>query len=505
MVFLETLQFGIGHVFALVPLLLIAGGVFFGIIFGAIPGLTATLAVALLLPFTYELGAFNGLSLLLGIYVGAISGGLISATLLKIPGTPSSIVTTFDGYPMARNGKPLEALSIGVFSSLVGGIFSTVILIIIAPQLARIALKFGPWEYFSLGVFGLSVVASLSAKNLNKGLIAALIGMLIATVGMDPVTARPRFTLGFLQMEGGFSALATMLGFYAATQIFLDSREVNTVTKAIKLQDKRNLLTMPFKLAKHQVINFLRSGAIGTFIGILPGAGGSTAGFIAYDQAKKASRQKEKFGTGHYEGIIASETSNNAVTGGALVPMMTLGIPGDVVTAILMGGLMIHGLQPGPLLFTNNADVVGTIFVALLVANVMMYFIEGGLMRKLARMIQVPKHFLLPTIMMMCVIGVFSLNNRVFDMWVLLVFGVLGYIFVKNDIPLAPIVLGYILTDIIEKNWRLAAMSTGGDVTPFFTRPISVVLLLLSLVSILYPIISERISNKRKNNEASSE
>jgi putative tricarboxylic transport membrane protein len=499
MVFFETLQLGIENVFSIGPLLLIAGGVLFGIIFGAIPGLTATLAVALLLPFTYGLGPYNGLSLLLGIYVGAISGGLISATLLKIPGTPSSIVTTFDAYPMAKNGKPLEALSIGVFSSLIGGIFSTIILIIIAPQLARIALQFGPWEYFSLGIFGLSVIASLSAKNINKGLIATLIGMLIATVGMDPVTAHPRFTLGFLQMEGGFSPLATMLGFYAATQIFLDSREVNIDTTAIALEKKRNLLTMPFKLVRHQIINFLRSSVIGTFIGILPGAGGSTAGFIAYDQAKKASHQKEKFGTGHYEGIIASETSNNAVTGGALIPMMTLGIPGDVVTAILLGGLMIHGLQPGPLLFRDNADVVGTIFVALFVANVMMYIIELGLMRKLARMIQVPKHFLLPTIMMMCVIGVFSLNNRVFDMWVLLVFGVLGYIFIKNEIPPAPIVLGYILTDIIERNWRIAVMSERGDVTPFFTRPISVVLLLLALVSILYPIISERISDKRKN------
>lgn len=503
MVFLDTLMYGVQHVFTIQALLLIAGGVLFGIIFGAIPGLTATLAVALLLPFTYGLGPFNGLSLLLGIYVGAISGGLISATLLKIPGTPSSIVTTFDAHPMAAQGKPLEALSIGVFSSFIGGVFSAVVLIIIAPQLAKAALRFGPWEYFALGIFGLSVIASLSAKNINKGLIATLVGMLIATVGMDPVTARPRFTLGFLQLEGGFNSLSTMLGFYAATQIFLDTRDISTSSEAIKLNKNRNLLTMPFRLVKHQGINFLRSSIIGTFIGILPGAGGSTAGFIAYDQALRGSnpKERERFGKGCEAGIIASETSNNAVTGGALIPLLTLGIPGDVVTAILLGGLMIHGLKPGPLLFRDNADVVGTIFVALFVSNFIMYVMESGLMRVFARIIQIPKHILLPMIMMMCVIGVFSLNNRVFDMWVLLIFGLIGYVFAKNDIPSAPIVLGYILTDIIERNWRLSVMSTKGDVTPFFTRPISLFLLVLSLVMIVYPVISKRIGKKRAGHE----
>ncbi len=498
MLFFETLKYGIEHVFTFYTLLLIGGGVLFGIIFGAIPGLTATLAVALLLPFTYGLGPFKGLSLLLGIYVGAISGGLISATLLSIPGTPSSIVTTFDAYPMAKKGKPLEALSIGVFSSLVGGIFSAIILTVIAPQLAKIALKFGPTEYFSLGIFGITVVASLCAKNLNKGIIATLLGMLIATVGMDPVTARPRFTMGFLQLEGGFSSLATMLGFYAAAQIFIDTKNMDIEQEVIKINNKSNIFFMPFKLVSKQKMNLLRSAIIGTFIGILPGAGGSTAGFLAYDQAKKASKEIEKFGTGYIDGIVASETANNAVTGGALIPLMTLGIPGDVVTAILLGGLMIHGLRPGPLLFRDNADVVGTIFVALFVSNLFMYVIEAGLMRRLTKIIQIPKHILMPTIMIMCVIGVYSLNNRIFDMWVLLVFGIFGYILVKNDISPAPLVLGYILTDIIERNWRVSVMSSKGDLMPFITSPISLLLLILSLISILYPFISGKLSINQK-------
>lgn len=502
---MDVLLLGFQHILNVQGIALIAGGVFLGIIFGAIPGFTATLGVALLLPFTYNLGPYMGLSLLLGIYVGAISGGLISATLLSIPGTPASIVTTFDAYPMAKKGNPQLALSIGIFSSLIGGLFSLMILIMVAPQLANLALAFGPHEYLSLGIFGISVVVCVTSNDLTKGMISAVFGLLIAVYGMDPVVAKSRFTFGSYLLDGGFSILPTLMGFYAINQVLLDITE-----KQGDISEKKNELfnlsrklfaLPPIKLIKKSWLNFLRSGIIGTFIGILPGAGGSAAGFFAYDQAKKASKTPEKFGEGHYEGIVASETANNSVTGGALIPLMTLGIPGDTVTAILLGGLLIHGLRPGPMLFRDNISVVGTIFAAMFLANILMFFIENVMLRFFSKIINVPKHILMPTILIMCMVGVFSLNNRVFDMWVSLVFGIIGFVFVKVKIPPAPLILGYILEPIIEKNFRIMVMSGEGNLEYFIQRPIAVILLIATLISLIFPFIHKKKKVRMDNDE----
>jgi len=493
---MNFLLIGIEHIINLKSILYLSGGVLMGIVFGAIPGFTATLGIALLLPFTFIMGPYNGIATLIGIYVGGTSGGLISATLIGIPGTGASIMTTIEGFPMAKKGYANYALSLGVFASLIGGLFSAVMLIMIAPTLAELALKLGPWEYFALGIFGISVVISITGKDLVKGVLAALIGAAITLVGQDPVLAIPRYTFGVMQLNVGFSLLPTLLGFFAMGQVFSEIRTVDEDQGKISI-DKHYNIFPPRKMLKKQKFNFLRSSIIGTLIGILPGAGSSIASFIAYDQTKKVSKTPELFGTGHYEGIISAESANNAVTGGALVPMMTLGIPGDMVTAIILGGLTIHGLQPGPLLFINNQDVVGAIFVSLLIANIMMFLYQSVLMRFFAKMILVPKYILLPIIVVFCTVGCFTTSHRILDLWLYLCFGLIGYILAKHKFPLGPIILGFILAPLIEKNWRLGVMTNPGNLGLFITRPISLVLLCAAFFSIAYVPIKEAIKRKK--------
>lgn len=483
---LETLQLGIvGFMsdFTLIPLLII--GVFFGMVFGAIPGLTAALAVTLILPFTFAMTAGQGLTVLIAIYVGGISGGLISASLLNIPGTPASLVTCFDGAPMARNGRPEDALFLGVFASAIGGLISGVALIIIAPQLARVALMFGPWEYFALGIMGLMVIISICSKNMIKGFIAAMIGLLLSTVGLDPISSVPRFTFNFWQLNAGMDILATLMGIFALAEIMIQLKDIG---KKFILTKSGKMSFWPRKdLVKGKSKTFTISSIIGVIIGILPGIGQSTASMIAYNTARQMSDTPEKFGTGIEEGVIASEAANNAVCGGAMIPMMTLGIPGDTVTAILLGGLIVHGLQPGPLLFQRNASIVGVIFIAYILAVVVMYFMELGLMQMFIKLLRVPLNILFPIILLMCVVGTFTVHNRLFDTWILIIVGVLGFLLIRNDFPLPPIVLGFILGPIIESNFRTGVVSARGTVWPFFSSPLAVGITLFGVLMLLWP------------------
>lgn len=500
---MEYLAMGFEYILTPMGILFIAGGTLMGIVFGAIPGFTATLGIALLLPFTFSMGPVYGMAALIAIYVGATSGGLISATLIGIPGTGASVVTTLDGFPMAKKGLANQALSLGVFSSLIGGLFSAIILILLAPILAEFALKFGAWEYFSLGVFGLSVVISISSKNLIKGAISALIGVALTLIGLDPVGAIPRYTFDNLALTAGLDLLPTLLGFFAMAQVLQEVKSVSMGGEKVPF-DKKYKIFPPKDLVKKSKMNFLRSSVIGTLIGILPGAGGSVASFIAYDQTKRASKTPEKFGTGHYEGVIASESANNAVTGGALVPLLTLAIPGDMVAAMLLGGLTIHGLTPGPLLFTKSGDLVGAIFIALLIANIFMFVFQSGLMRFFAKIIIIPKHILLPLITVFCTVGCYATSHRMSDLWIYLVCGFIGYILVKHEFPMGPIVLGFILGPIIERYWRLAVITSPDHFELFITRPISLVLLLAAAFSIALPLIKPYLK-KRKMEKASLE
>ena len=476
-------------------------GIFMGMVMGAIPGLTASLAVTLMLPFTYSMTHTAGISLLIALYVGGISGGLISAILLNIPGTPSSLVTCFDGSPMARKGQAGVALSLGVFASFIGGIISAVALIFISPLMAKVALLFGTWEYAAMGIFGLCIVVSLTGNDVVKGLIAAVIGVVLKMVGIDTLSNVPRFTFGQWQLSAGLSMLACLMGLFAMAEILDQVRnlhQVSTVGECGKVP------AFPGKkVLKGTLGTFLSSAFIGIGIGILPGIGQSTSSLLAYTYNKNISKTPEKFGTGHPAGLIASETANNATCGGALIPMLCLGVPGDTVTAILMGGLIVHGITPGPLLFTRNVDLVGVVFIGYLLCNIIMYVMEWGLMKGFIHLLRIPMNYLYPIILLMCAIGTYSTNNRIFDCWVFLAIGILGYVLRKNQIPLAPIVLGYVLGNIVETNLRTAIVSTQGDIMPWFSRPISVAFLLAGIIMICLPII--RTSLKRKKEEKAAQ
>lgn len=470
-------------------------GIFFGMVFGAIPGLTAALAVSLVLPFTFAMSATQGITTLIGVYVGGISGGLVAAILLNIPGSPASLVTCFDGSPMARNGRGNDALTIGVFSSFIGGVISAVLLIAIAPQLAKVALAFGSWEYFSMGIMGLTVVVSLCGDDKIKGFIAAIIGLSFSMIGMDAVTGVPRLTFGAWQLNGGLDTLDVLMGLFALTEVLT---QLKTIDRVGELVDPGKVRAVPTgKMMEGTWRTMVVGSFVGTCIGILPGIGQTTASLLSYSTALQTSPHPEKFGTGIPEGIVASESANNACCGGALIPMLTLGIPGDLVTSILLGGLIVHGLQPGPLLFTTSIDVVGTIFAAYTLANIIMYIMEMGLMKVFIKLLKVPMDILFPIILLMCVVGTITVNNRLFDTWVLVFVGIVGYFLINDNFPLPPIVLGYILGTIIENNMRTALIANKGNFLTLFSKPISVGLLIFAIVMLVLPSVLKKMQVRR--------
>ncbi len=356
--------------------LLMLLGVIVGIIFGAIPGLSATMAVALCLPMTYSMDVIPSMALLCSLFVGGISGGLIPAILINIPGTPSSIATCFDGYPMAQNGQAGKAIGTAVLFSFLGGLLSFFALFFIAPPLAKVAIQFGPYEYFAITFFSLTLISSVSGGSMVKGLISGLIGMGFAMVGPAPIDAYPRFTLGIKGLAGGFNLLTVLIGLFAISEIIKTAENPKGADMGKMQEVHIKGFGISFLEFRKQIVNFFRSSAIGIAMGILPGVGGSTSSILAYLSAKNSSKHPEKFGTGVIDGIVASESANNATIGGAMVPLLTLGIPGESTTAMLLGAFMLHGLTPGPLLFTNNAKLVYSIFAILMIANVIMLILE---------------------------------------------------------------------------------------------------------------------------------
>ena len=471
---------------------LLALGVFVGIIFGSIPGLTATLGVTLFSPFTYTMQPVQGLVMLIAVYVGGISGGLITATLINIPGTPSSIYTCFDGYPMTKKGKPAQALAIGVFCSLIGGTFSAFALMAIAPQLAKVSLSFGSWEYFAVALMGLSVVVAMCSDSLIKGLIGAVFGLLIGTVGIDSISGVSRLTFGFWQLQGGISSTALMMGLFAITEVFNQSLELHKPRP--KIEFKKTTLIPPFSEMK----SCWKAIGIGCGIGILPGIGQNASTLISYNLARTVSKTPQEFGHGCPEGISASETSNNATNGGALIPLVCLGIPGDLTTSALIGGLMIHGLQPGPLLYSQHPELVGGIMVAYFMANVVMYIMELGLMKAFVRMVNVKLSFLFPAIVACCVLGVYTLNNRMFDVWVMIIFGFVGYLLICLGIDMAPVILGFILGPLIEKYMRMALISANGNWADMFNRPVSVFFVVIAILFVVVPVIKKTVTHGKE-------
>lgn len=490
---LDLLAAGFGAVFSVQIIILIAVGVAVGIVFGAVPGLSATMAIALCLPLTFTMGPQAGLALLVALFVGATSGGLISAILLKIPGTPSSIATVFDGGPLMEKGQGVKALGVGIVFSFLGTIFSIAALMFIAPELAKVALRFGPHEYFAIAVFSLTLIATLSTGSMVKGLFAGTLGFAVSTVGIAPVEAIRRFTFDFAELNGGFAMLTVMIGMFAVAEI-IKVAETGRRVRQQKAQSvsMKNIKGFGFSMKefREQIPNATRSGFIGLAIGILPGIGAGTSNLVAYIISKKRAKDPESYGKGNIGGVVASETANNAGIGGAMLPLMTLGIPGDTVTAIMLGGFLIHGIQPGPLLFITQGPLVYSIFASLIVATVLMLFMEFYGLRLFIKLLDIPKHILLPIILVLCVVGAFGLSSRVFDVWSILLFGLLGYAFVKGGIPPAPFIIGFILGPMAETNLRRGLMLSNNNFWAFFQNPIAAAFLGLAVAFIAWHVFT---------------
>ena len=486
---IENLHLAFAEIANIPTLMLMIIGVAAGLLAGSIPGFTIAMAVVLTLPFTFSLPPAQGLAMMVCVMVGGLSGGLMSGILTGIPGTPSSVATTFDGFPMARKGRPGLALGLGVWSSFCGGMISATILVLFAPQLARVGLEFQPWDFFMLVIFALTVTASLAGKHLIKGLIAGALGLLIRTVGEDEAVGIARFNFGSDELLGGFDFIAVLIGLFAFSQLLSDVRDPETAKRA--LTDRGNIRIRiehlnAIKALLKRWLTVIRSALIGVFVGILPGAGGSIANILAYDQAKKAAKSPEEFGTGVPEGIIAPETSNNAVEGGALTPLMALGIPGDVTAAIMLGALLIHDVVPGPTFITEEPVLAYSIFIAFFMANFIMLGLQSVLLRVFVLFTRIPMYVLAAVILAFSSIGVFALNNIGFDMWTLFWFGILGFVMRQTGFPLAPMILGVVLGNIAELNLsRALAIST--DPTLFFTRPWALFFLIVAVFSAVFP------------------
>ncbi|MEW6202406.1 MAG: tripartite tricarboxylate transporter permease [bacterium] len=469
-------------------------GIVIGIIAGALPGLTTTMSVVLLTPFTFALDPLPGLIMLLGIYIGAMNGGAISAILINTPGTPASAATCFDGYPLARQGKASLALNVNFVSSTIGGIVSVIVLILVAKQVADFALRISYFEMFAIAVFGLSIVASISEKSIVKGLIMGALGMLISTVGFDPIDAFPRFTYGVTDLFEGVSYIPLLIGVFAIPEAL---EQVATTEQVIKIKEKiRNVFP-----TKQQLIDLIPSLSISTIIGIIvgaiPGTGGDIASFAAYDQAKKISKHPEEFGKGSLEGLAAAECANNAVTGGAMIPMLTLGIPGDAVTAILLGALIVHGIHPGPRLFEENPQFVYSMYAGFLLASILIFPVCLLGVTLFARTVDIPKHFLWPLVVVLCVVGSFSMSNSLFPVGIMIVAGIIGYLLRLRGFPMGPLILGVILGPLAEENLLNALRaSSHGRAVEIFASPIALILFALTILSILTPVIQSRRKKK---------
>ncbi|MCA9732269.1 MAG: tripartite tricarboxylate transporter permease [Deferribacteres bacterium] len=474
------------------PLLIIAAGIVMGILVGVMPGLSPAMGVALLVPFSYGMEPLNALILLASVYAAANYGGTITAIAINTPGTPSAIVSTFDGYPLTKQGQPGRALGTSVVASTVGGLFGTLILIFFSVPLAQAALHFGPAEYFALAVFGLTIISSLSQGNWIKAFIATLIGLFLNTIGMDPFTGYMRFTFDVPELADGFNFIPALIGLFALSEIFLSMEKSQTVQSSLKkVSGKMPNVRELWGLKR----NIAQSSIIGTLIGVVPGAGATIAAFIAYNEARRMSKTPELFGKGALDGVAASGAATSGSVGGALVPLLTLGIPGSASTAVLIGALMLHGLTPGPELFKDNAPVVYGLFASLFFGYAIM-FIVGYMGNQLwMKIISAPKAVLNPIILAIAFIGSYAVGNSMFDVWSCLGFGILGWILRRYDFPTAPVILGLILGFLAETNFRRALLM--GNATIFFTRPISLIMLILALLSLTYPFIKQRFTKRK--------
>jgi putative tricarboxylic transport membrane protein len=477
-------------------LLFLVTGTVLGIVVGAIPGLTALMLISLSLPLTFYMGDANALSLLIGMYVGGISGGAVTAVVLGIPGTPSSIMTVFDGHALARAGKVEKALAWAVFASFVGSVVSWMFLATVSVPLARLALMFGPFDLFGLCLLALMTIVAVSRGDFLAGLISGLFGVLLSMVGTDPIGGDYRLTFGILDLAAGFDVLPVLVGLFAggAVLAWAFGQEERVEHEASSFAS----LSIPVPELMRHWWSLLRSSLIGVAVGILPGIGGNIGSIIAYSAARAQSREPDSFGKGNVDGIIASEAGNNATVGGALIPLISLGIPGSVIDAVLIGALTIHNIQPGPYLFRNNPEIVYVMISAMLLASVVMLGVLWYGSRFIIPLTRVRSSILFPFIAVFSVLGSFALANRWFDVGVMAVFSILGLVMAVGRIPVGPFVIGLVLGPIVEKYYRVGLMATGGSHLPMFTSPVSALCLLAIVLLFGWPLFSRLRSSGKK-------
>ncbi|WP_026702083.1 tripartite tricarboxylate transporter permease [Salibacterium aidingense] len=480
-------------IFQLDNILFIFLGVATGIIFGSLPGLTATVGVALMLPLTFGLPPTTGMLLLLAVYCGGIYGGSISAILISAPGTPASAATVLDGYHLAKQGKAGIALRMALFASVTAGIFSALILLMIGPQIARFALNFGPAEFFALALFGLTMIASVSGKSIIKGVIMGFLGLYVSTIGIDPIDGIPRVSFNNQYLMGGISLIPALVGLFAISEIM---KRAQTAHLPRDEQNKYEDAKLPFSTAKKYIKTILKSSGIGTFVGSIPGTGAAIASFLSYNEAHRSAENKKAFGKGSVEGVAAAEAGNNGVTGATLIPLLTLGIPGDTVTAVMLGALMMQGLTPGPQLFTDYPEVVYSIMIGLLFVNIVLFIQGQWAIRLFVKVTAVPVNVLLPILLSLCFIGAYGVNNTLFDVKLMMVFGLIGYFMPKLGFPITPMLLGIVLGPIAENSFRQALLLSGGNWMIFLTKPIAAIFILLAVFSFLLPLLKPYFTNK---------
>jgi putative tricarboxylic transport membrane protein len=481
--------YNIGAIFA---------GVVLGIIIGALPGLGPVAVIAIALPFTYLMNPLNAMILLLGIYIGGIYGGSITGILLNSPGTPNSAATVLDGYPMSQQGKAQKALKMALIGSVTGGVLSALGLLFIAPLLAKVALKFGPPEYFAIIVFSLTIIGSVSGKSLLKGLISGTAGLLLSTIGLCPISGTTRFYFNNVNLASGLSIIAMCIGIFALSEVLFQAEgaikgkgQVSFLVDSKRGEDRR----VSLKEFVRMKWLLLRSSIIGMCIGTLPGIGAVTAAFISYGAAVRSSKQPERFGKGALEGVAAAETANNAVTGAALIPLLVLGIPGDVVTAVLLGALIIHGIVPGPELFQTQGPTMYGLIFGLLVANLVMFLVGRLFIRFSGFITRAARHVVFPVTVILCIVGTYAINSSFFDLKIMFAFGILGYFMRKGGFPIPPLIIAFILGPMAEINLRQALIISDGSMRIFAGSPISLgflVLTFISVAAVIYRRLKER-------------
>ncbi|NLZ53976.1 MAG: hypothetical protein GX892_12690 [Thermoanaerobacteraceae bacterium] len=476
-------------------------GVIGGMFIGALPGLGATMGIALLIPMTFSMEPAASLIMLISIYTSAIYGGSITAILLHTPGTPASAATAMDGYELTKKGKGLQAIGVSTVASMFGGTLSAIALLLIAPPLARLSLEFNAPEYFLLAVLGLTIIGSLAGDNMLKGIISGILGLCVGFIGYDISVGVGRFTYGVSALQSGIQLVPALIGLFSLSQVMIQAENMAAIRRGEKIEPVQNLsgrVVPPLKDVLGQTVNIIRSSIIGIIVGILPGAGGDIGGWLGYNEAKRFSKHKEKFGKGSLEAIWASESANNAVTGGSLIPLMTLGIPGSSAAAVLLGGLLIHGLTPGHTLFTEKADITYAIILGFLISNILMGIVGLLIAKHVAKVASVSTAIIAPIIVVLSVVGSYAINLSYVDIIVMGVFGIIGYFMRKTGFATAPMVLGIILGPMAELNYKRAILMAKSDniLVYYLSRPICLILIFFIVISLLAPIYMKKLEKK---------